>query len=77
MPRTRLDKKADPLEVLLRGHLTAGGSTFREASEKLGMNHVTLSRRLMDVQTLTLSELLTIGRRYHIPIDDLRAAIRY
>ena len=77
MPRTRLDKNANPLEVLLRGHITAGGGDLKTGAEKIGMCHSTLCRRLMNVQTLTLEELLRIGRRYHSPIEDIRAAIRY
>jgi hypothetical protein len=53
------------------------GGTIKAASEKIRMSDDTLSRRLKNPGSITLDELVNIGRRLGISIDDLRAAIRY
>lgn len=79
MPRTRLDHrpKHEHLARLLYGVIHLEGGTIKAASEKIRMSDDTLSRRLKNPGSITLDELVNIGRRLGISIDDLRAAIRY
>jgi len=41
------------------------------------MDHRTLCRRLQKPGDFTVDELLDLCRKYHVPIDELRAALRY
>lgn len=80
MPRTRLDdlgKKHKAMKALLCGQIYQDGGTLETAAPKLGTSPATLSRRCRDPGKLTIDELLNFGRKYHIPIEELRAAIRY
>lgn len=78
MPRTRFDKeKNEALGVLVCGYVYKGGGTLADGSEKTGLSRTTLCRRLAQPGGFTVDELLDFGRKYHIPIEDLRAAIRY
>lgn len=78
MPRTRLDKqKNERLSLLLHGHIYNDSGNLTEGAEKLRMSLSTLSRRMAQPGTFTIDELLNFGRKYHIPIEDLRAALHY
>lgn len=78
MPYTRLDKKKnEELAVLINGYIYKFDGNLKIATEKTGISRNTLSRRLSKPGDFTIDELLNIGRKYHIPIEDLRAAIRY
>ena len=78
MPRTRLDrKKNDALGVLLNGYVYKDGGNLTTGSEKTGLSRATLCRRLAAPGNFTVDELLDFGRKYQVPIEDLRAAIRY
>ena len=78
MPRTRFDKKKNQeLGILLSGYIHFDGGSVSKASEKTGMSRQTLSSRLSKPGDFTIDELLYLCRQYHVPIEDLRAAIRY
>lgn len=78
MPRTKLDKKKnEALSVLVNGYIYMNNGTAKEAAERLQRDYRTLCRRLENPGNFTIDELLDLGRKLHIPIDELRAAIRY
>lgn len=78
MPRTRFDKKKnEALGVLVNGYIYKEGGTLTVGSEKTGISRATLCRRLANPGDFTIDELLDLCRKYHVPIDELRAAIRY
>ena len=78
MPRTRFDKKKhDKLSVLVCGNDYKDGGTLADGADKTGMSRATLCRRLAQPGGFTVDELLKLGRQYHIPIEDIRAAIQY
>lgn len=78
MPRTRLDKKKnEALAVMVNGYVHKDSGTIRDACDKMQKEYRTMCRRLADPGTFTIDELLTFGRKYNVPIDELRAAIRY
>ena len=80
MPRTNLCRRQKPHEQL--GRLLAGAAWDRkigmeELGAAIGRNRNTASARIRDPGSLTVSELVKLGRKLEIPIDELRAAIRY
>lgn len=78
MPRTRLDnERHGALKTMLWGNIKRDNAILQDGAAKLGMSASTLSRRCKDPGTMTVDELLNFGRKYHIPIDELRAALRY
>lgn len=78
MARTNLDKEPNAtLKTLLWGHIKRDNALLTDGAAKLGMSASTLSRRCKDPGTMTVDELLNFGRQYHVPIDELRAAIQY
>jgi hypothetical protein len=76
MPRTRLDKQPHPIAILINGYIFTQSGNLMVGSEKVGIPRSTLQRKLASPNTFTVDELLKIARAYHIPIDDVRAAIR-
>ena len=76
MPRTRLDRKPHPISVLFNGYVFTVSGNLLSCSEKVGIPRSTLQRKRAAPDTFTVGELLKVARAYHIPIDDLRAAIR-
>lgn len=79
MPRTKMDKKPKhyELRVLLAGTVKTSGKERADLAKMMGCSNPTVTRRFKDPGSLTLDELTALGRGLHIPIDDLRAAIRY
>ena len=78
MPRTRLDRnKNEALCVLVNGYVRMNHGTVKEAAEYMRRDYRTLCRRLEKPGSFSIDELLDLGRKMHIPIDELRAAIRY
>ena len=82
MPYTRFQAMADmkdhyKLRVLLRGTMKAKGVGWDDLEDILKCSRPTAHRRMTNVGTMTLDELLSLGRGLHIPIDELREAIRY
>ena len=77
MPKT---KQYDPLaylKTILWGKVKEDNATLQEGAERLGMSASTLCRRCKNPGTMTVDELLNFGRKFHVPIEDLRAALRY
>ena len=80
MPRTRMDasnEKHAGLKTLLWGNIKRDNAVLQDGAAKLGMSPSTLSRRCKDPGTMTVDELLNFGRKFHVPIEDLRATLRY
>lgn len=78
MPRTRFDKKKnEALSVLVHGYIYKDGGHAKQAAAKIQMDYRTLCRRLNKPGDFTVDELLDLCRKYHVPIDELRAALRY
>ena len=79
MPRTRYDTPSHrELRVLLSGSAETEGVTLERVGDILGCSPATASRRMKEPGTLTLDELVKLGRGLHIPIEDLRnAAVKY
>ena len=80
MPRTNLCKREVPHAQLSRLIVGAIGLSPNPAAEAAAILHVsenTARARLRCPGDLTVSELISICRGLHIPIDELRAAIRY
>lgn len=78
MPRTILDKKEnEALAVLVNGYIYKEGGTLAKGAEKTGLSRATLCRRLAKPGEFTVDELLKLCRMYHVPIEELRAALRY
>ena len=76
MPRTRFDEpKNKKLAVLLNGYVNMGGGTPKAAAAKLNKDYKTLCRKLRDPGKFTVEDLLHFARTFHVPIEDLRAAI--
>lgn len=80
MPRTNLCKREVPHARL--GQLIAGAAFMRHMNTEqlaaaIGKSENTVRARLRAPGELTVSELTRLGRKLEIPIDELRAAIRY
>lgn len=80
MPRTNLQTRQPPHAQL--GQLIAGAAFMRRMSTAdlaaaIGRSENTARTRLKNPGDLTVSELTRLGRTLGIPIDELRAAIRY
>ena len=62
---------------LQQGRDERDNAVLEDGAKKLGMSPSTLSRRCKDPGSMTVDELLNFGRKYHVPIDELRQALRY
>lgn len=81
MPRTKLDERRMPKHAAV-GKLIIGTAAMMDVgtagiSEILDCCNNTAIHRLRNPGELTLDELVRLGRGLHIPIDELRSAIRY
>lgn len=80
MPRVNLNRKNDPqakLGILLQGCIKQQRLTLEDVGHTIGASDDTARRRMRNPGDLTVSELVSLAKALHIPIDDLRAAIRY
>lgn len=80
MPRTNLCKREIPhaaLAQLIGGTVYTRKTRTDDVAAMLGCSPNTALKRLRDPGTLTVDELTRLARRLEIPIDALRAAIRY
>lgn len=79
MPATKFQKKPRHFElrVLISGTVKTNETPRAALARMMGCSEPTVTRRFKDPGTLTLDELIALGRGLHIPIDELRAAIRY
>lgn len=79
MPRTKplVKPRHQELRVLLSGTVKVSGKERSDLAKMMGCSNPTVTRRFKDPGSMTLDELTALGRGLHIPIDDLRAAIRY
>lgn len=72
-----IQRRGEPLIALLWGTMAVQSTSANSMAEKMGMKKSTLYRRKQNPEELTLGEILKMGKALHIPIDDLRQAIRY
>ena len=79
MPMTKLQRKPRHFElsVLITGTVKTNETDRASLARMMGCSEPTVTRRFKDLGSLTLDELIALGRGLHIPIDDLWAAIRY
>jgi len=80
MPKTNLCKREVPHAQL--GRLLAGAAVVQkvgaeEMGAMIGCCGKTARSRVRNPGDLTVSELTRLAKRLNIPIDELRAAIRY
>lgn len=80
MPRTNLCKREVPhaqLGRLIAGAAAVNGTPVGEVAAILGCSDNTARARLRHPGDLTIEEATLLARGLHIPIEELRAAIRY
>ena len=82
MPKTKQQQGKYPARYLLLMSMLTAAKTANDKDHKdlpriIGRGTATMTRRLEDPGSLTLDELTALGRGLHLPIEDLRAAIRY
>lgn len=75
MPKLkRRTSRYDQLQALLYGQLRLHGT---KPEDLLGCCRETAAKRLRDINRMPVGDLLALGRGLDIPIDTLRAAIKY
>ena len=80
MPKTNLCKREVPhaqLARLIIGFLGLRHNPAADVAAILNCSENTARSRLKNPGEMTVSELTSLGRGLHIPIEDLRASIRY
>ena len=80
MPRTKLYEHAHRYDAVVRliwGAMAANGLTARDMEDRTGISRARLYKRKQHPADLTLEEITVLCRNLSIPIDDVRAAIRY
>ena len=69
-------KPIDPPFVAVKRLLLGYGLTATELAGALNCSYNTAARRLEHPETLTLYELSKISAHAHVPMDEIRAAIK-
>lgn len=80
MPRTNLCRREVPhaqLGRLLAGYAATQRASTAKIASYLGRSENTARARIRNPGDLTVSELTRLGKDLRIPIEELRAAIRY
>ena len=79
MPRVKplIEKRGSSLARLLWGQMAVNDVSLGDVAQKMNMGVNTLRRRKEDPESITVGELLKMGKLLNIPIEDLRQSIRY
>lgn len=79
MPRVNLGRKPEneALVKLLWGAAALDSVGWDKMAEMAGMSRRTLQARKKDPSKFTVEQLRKLGRGLHIPVEELRAALRY
>lgn len=79
MPRTNLGRNVanEKIIALIWGAAAVNGLNNEQLCARVKLSPTTLHRRRVKPEDFTLGELRRIGRALNIPVEDLRAAIRY
>lgn len=79
MPRVKplIEKRGSSLARLLWGQMSVQDVKLGDVAQKMNMGVNTLRRRKEDPESLTVGEMLKMGKLLNIPIEDLRQSIRY
>lgn len=79
MPRVNLGRNTsnEKLVALIWGMANVHGLTNEQLGDKAHISRTTVARRKANPEDLTLGELRRLGRALGIPIEELRATIRY
>ena len=79
MPRVKplIEKRGSSLARLLWGQMAVNDVSLGDVAQKMNTGVNTLRRRKEDPESLTVGELLKMGKLLNIPIEDLRQSIRY
>jgi hypothetical protein len=79
MPRVKplIEKRGSSLARLLWGQMAVNDVALGDVAQKMNMGVNTLRRGKEDPESLTVGDLLKMGKLLNIPIEDLRQSIRY
>ena len=79
MPRVNLGRNTanEKLIALIWGAAAVHGLTTEQLGDRAHISRTTVARRKAKPEDLTVGELRSLGRALGIPIEELRAAIRY
>lgn len=80
MPKTKLHDHVNRYDAFVRliwGAMAAEGLTVDDMEARTGISRTRLYNRKKKPAELTLEEITTLCRNLSIPIDDVRAALRY
>ena len=79
MPRVNLGRNTanEKLIALIWGAAAVHGLTNEQLGDRAHISRTTVARRKAKPEDLTVGELRSLGRALGIPIEELRAAIRY
>ena len=79
MPRVKplIQQKGTEIVTLLWGSMALQDTSAAAVARKVKLDPATLSRRKKKPEDFTVGELLALGRALGIPIEELRAALRY
>lgn len=76
MPRLSKDERMQSVSRLIWGAISTQGLSLDELTDKTGISRSTMFRRKANPETITLGELDKLVRFLHIPIEDVRNAIK-
>ena len=79
MPKVNLGRNeaGEALTNLLWGRKAVTGMPAEEMAAIAGVSPRTMQERKKDPTDLTVKQLLRLGRQMGVPIEDLRAALKY
>lgn len=80
MPKLRVSEEKQrflPLSRLINGAVITSGMTPADVGAAIGKSRQTASTRLQHPEEMSFKELIMLCRKTGIPIDELRASIRY
>lgn len=80
MPKTKLqnrEKQFDKLAELIGGKVFMNDLTIDDLASLMGVSRNTAARYRKDFGQLSLSTVLNLCKALSIPIEDVRATIRY
>ena len=79
MPRVNLGRNytAESLTKLIQGAKAANKTSQAQMAVILDVSQPTMKEKERHPEKLTIEQYLRLGRALHIPIEELRAALRY
>lgn len=79
MPRVKplIERRGEAIVNLLWGAMATQETSAAETAKRAGIDRATLGRRKKKPEDFTVGELTALGKALHIPIEDLRQAMKY